>query len=198
MFLPTPFLNLEKVLGGYSKAASRLILLDYDGTLTPIRRVPSEAFPSQEVIRSLRLLTSDTRNYVYIISGRDQKALDGWIGNIPRLGMSAEHGCFLRPIMEPGETVNWMPTISLDDLSWKQDVIPIMEYYTERTPGSFIEFKTASITWHYRLADPDFGSWQSKELQNHLEQTIASKFSVEIIAGKKNLEVGLLYLKGGS
>lgn len=64
-----------------------------------------------------------------------------------------------------------------------------MEYYTERTPGSFVEFKTASIAWHYRLADPDFGSWQAKELQTHLEHAIASKFPVEIIPGKKNLEV---------
>jgi trehalose-6-phosphatase len=33
----------------------------------------------------------------------------------------------------------------------------IFNYYAERTPGSFIEHKTASIIWHYRLADSQFG-----------------------------------------
>jgi trehalose-phosphatase len=43
------------------------------------------------------------------------------------------------------------------DLSWKNDVLDVFGYYTERTPGSFIEHKKFSITWHYRLADPNFG-----------------------------------------
>jgi hypothetical protein len=43
------------------------------------------------------------------------------------------------------------------DMSWKNDVLPIFEYYTERTPGSFVEQKRSGLTWHYRLADPEFG-----------------------------------------
>lgn len=186
---PTPVLSLERVLESYVDAESRMILLDYDGTLTPIKRVPSAACPSAEVIRSLRSLTADPRNIVYIISGRDQGTLENWLGNIPRLGMSAEHGCFLRPIMEPGETPRWIATVNVEELLWVQDVTTLMDYYTERTPGSFIESKSASITWHYRLSDPEFGSWQAKELFNHLDQTVASKYPAEVIAGKKNLEV---------
>ena len=40
--------------------------------------------------------------------------------------------------------------------------------YTESTDGSFIEAKESALVWHYRDADPDFGSWQAKEL---LDQT---------------------------
>lgn len=43
------------------------------------------------------------------------------------------------------------------DMSWKDDVRNIFEYYTERTTGSFIEEKKCTLTWHYRLADPKFG-----------------------------------------
>lgn len=43
------------------------------------------------------------------------------------------------------------------DMSWKEDVKEIFEYYTERTPGSFIEEKQCSLTWHYRKADPKYG-----------------------------------------
>ena len=45
------------------------------------------------------------------------------------------------------------------------------------------------MTWHYRNADPEFGLWQSRELQTHLEQAIIQKHAVEILTGKANLEV---------
>lgn len=89
IYLPTPLLTVDRLLGAFSAPTThrRLLLLDYDGTLTPIRQTPSAAIPSAEVLRSLRLLTSDPKNYVYIISGRDQRTLEEWLGAIPRLGM---------------------------------------------------------------------------------------------------------------
>lgn len=39
------------------------------------------------------------------------------------------------------------------------------------------------------MADPEFGAFQSKECQNHLENAVLSKLPVEILVGKKNLEV---------
>lgn len=38
----------------------------------------------------------------------------------------------------------------------------IPQYFTERTPGTYIEKKESSLTWHYRDADPNFGSWQAR------------------------------------
>ena len=37
---------------------------------------------------------------------------------------------------------------------------PVPQLYTESTDGSFIEAKESALVWHYRDADPDFGSWQ--------------------------------------
>jgi len=45
------------------------------------------------------------------------------------------------------------------------------------------------LTWHYRNADPEYGLWQSRELQTHLEQAIIPKHAIEILTGKANLEV---------
>jgi trehalose 6-phosphate synthase/phosphatase len=75
------------------------------------------------------------------------------VGNIPNLGLSAEHGCFIR---EPNKK-DWINMLDKVDMSWKDDVRNIFEYYTERTTGSFIEEKKCTLTWHYRLADPKFG-----------------------------------------
>ena len=54
----------------YARARKRLILLDYDGTLAPIRARPEEASPTPELLDTLRLLCGDPRNRIVINSGR--------------------------------------------------------------------------------------------------------------------------------
>jgi trehalose 6-phosphate synthase/phosphatase len=39
------------------------------------------------MLRALEALVEDPQNYVWVISGRDQKALDSWLGHITQLGM---------------------------------------------------------------------------------------------------------------
>ncbi|ORX80015.1 hypothetical protein K493DRAFT_211498 [Basidiobolus meristosporus CBS 931.73] len=185
---PTPFLNVDLVVKQYQSSKKRLLLFDYDGTLTAIRKTPGAALPSPEMLDGLRKLTSDPHNIVWVISGRDQAALDEWLGGVPNLGLSAEHGCFIK-YPDPENKSKWINLTEDLDLSWKNDVLAIFTYYTERTQGSFIEHKLCSLTWHYRMADPEYGSFQAKECQNHLENAVVSKLPVEILVGKKNLEV---------
>ena len=103
--------------------------------------------------QALEALTADPRNVVYIISGRDGAFLEQHLGHIKNLGMSAEHGGFIR---EPGEAT-WSNFTESLDMSWMTEVLEIFKYYTERTTGSHIEVKKSSITWHYRSADPEWG-----------------------------------------
>ena len=116
--------------------------------------VPSDAKPSTSVLKHLQKLCNDPRNEVWVISGRDQQTLDDWLGSaITNIGLSAEHGSFLKTA-NAGRWVNMLDDVNM---SWKQDVTEIFEYYTERTQGSFTEHKKSSITWHYRLADAEYG-----------------------------------------
>ena len=123
------------------------------GTLTPIVKVPSAAVPSKDTLTALEALAADPSNIVYIISGRDGAFLEQHLGHIKNLGMSAEHGGFIR---EPGEAT-WSNFTESLDMSWMTEVLEIFKYYTERTTGSHIEVKKSSITWHYRSADPEWG-----------------------------------------
>ncbi|KAF9332889.1 threalose-6-phosphate phosphatase [Podila minutissima] len=182
---PTPYLDLSVITDRYRKAKKRLLMFDYDGTLTPIRKTPGAAVPQEHMLKALTALAADPKNIVWIISGRDQKVLEEWLGDIENLGFSAEHGSFMR---QPGSK-KWVNLTESMDMGWKNDVIEIFTYYTERTQGSFIEHKRSSLTWHYRMADPEFGAFQAKECQNHLENAVLSKLPVEILVGKKNLEV---------
>lgn len=72
------------------------------------------------------------------------------------LGLVAENGFYLRDI---GST-EWEALVAHVDFSWKKMALPILQVYQESTDGSCIESKESALVWHYRDADPDFGSWQ--------------------------------------
>ncbi|CAN6461018.1 unnamed protein product [Victoria cruziana] len=63
-----------------------------------------------------------------------------------------------------------------------------MKLYTETTDGSSIEAKESALVWHYRYADPDFGSCQAKELLDHLESVLANE-PVSVKSGQHIVEV---------
>ena len=69
------------------------------------------------------------------------------------------------------------------DLQWKAIVERIKNLYTEATDGSTIEVKESALVWHYQDADHDFGSFQAKELPDHLKHVIANELG-EVKKGK--------------
>ncbi|KAJ1998591.1 hypothetical protein GGI04_004934, partial [Coemansia thaxteri] len=180
----TPHLDLSLLTTHFAEAKKRLIMLDYDGTLTPITNIPAQALPPLDMLKSLSQLCADPRNFVCVISGRDRQFLDLHLGSIKGLALSGEHGSFIR--YPDGD---WVSLLESMDMEWKSEVLSIFEFYTERTAGSTIEAKETSITWHYRNADPEYGEFQAKECMNHLENSVVSKQPVETLVGKKCLEV---------
>jgi len=181
----TPALPTQFMAERYSKSSKRLFLLDYDGTLAPIVKTPSMAVPTEDTLTALAALSADPHNLVYIISGRDGAFLEQHLGHIEGLGMSAEHGGFIRA---PGSR-QWTNFTESLDMSWMSEVLEVFKYYTERTTGSHIEVKRSSITWHYRATDPEWGQFQCRQCQDLLENNVAHKRPIEVLVGKKNLEV---------
>lgn len=161
----------------------RLFLLEYEGTLCAPVALPDFATPSVSLRRFLQRLSSDSGNYVYMLSGRSKDTLDGWFGDLG-VGLISEHGCDYRHPNADG----WESLVAANDQSWGLGVLPILQYFTERTPGSHLEAKDKIITWHFRDADPLFGSWQAKELQLLLAESCMN-LPVEVISGHKYLEL---------
>lgn len=172
----------EVVVKAYAHATCRVVLLDHDGTLVPQSSISSR--PGEDVLGVLRALTSDPHNHVYIISGRARGELEEWFRSVPRLGLAAEHGFYLRGPDAQG----WSVQDPEAHFLWRDMVQPILQLYTESTDGSFIEVKESAVVWHYRDADPDFGSWQAKELLDHLEGVLANE-PVEVVPGQSIVEV---------
>lgn len=188
---PTP-LPFDEIVSAFRGARARRLLLDYDGTLVPYAKLPQGASPSSELISLLSRLAADEKNKVVIISGRPRDVLESWLGGIENLWLAAEHGASMRS----PKTGRW-DTQSRDNASeWKPRVRQVLEHFVDRTPGSLVEEKEFSIVWHYRMADPEFGSWLANELVSTLEQMLAET-ELRAFRGQKIVEVKPLWANKG-
>lgn len=169
------------LLADYRKSDRRLILLDYDGTLVPFRIEPKEAVPDDDLLRTLEALSRDPRNEVVIVSGREREVLERWLGGLDA-GLVAEHGAWMR---EEGK--DWKVTEPVRP-DWKEAIKPVLELYTDRTPGSFVEEKDFSLAWHYRKADPQLGFLRARELADAL-LNLTSHLELDVLEGNKVVEV---------
>jgi trehalose 6-phosphate synthase/phosphatase len=169
------------VVARYQAARRRLLFLDYDGTLTPLVRSPAFARPERKTIEVLTALSAKSRNSVIITSGRDRKTLEEWFGHIP-LGLVAEHGAWVKLAGESWQRVN---TAAGD---WKQELLPTLETYADRLPGSFVEEKEESVAWHYRMADPEQAELRAPELVDHL-LNLTGKADLQVTQGNRVVEI---------
>lgn len=178
-----PRIDINTVRNKYRDATKRLILLDYDGTLSPIVKDHMAAVPPQNALNALRRLASDDRNKIYVISGRDSAILEKWLGDL-NIGLCCEHGSYIR---EKG-TADWVSVTSeVISTEWQEAVYTLMKYFEERTPGATVEEKHSSIAWHYRNADAQYSTNQATELMSHLKG-ISVKYPVDVLWGNKVIE----------
>ncbi len=171
----------EFIRNKYEKAGKRLLLLDYDGTLTSFADVPSHANPDKELYSLLNHLSSDEKNDVVIISGRSHEMLGNWFGDMP-VHLVGEHGVWYKEKNMPWEQIKGLSA------EWKKDIAPVLDTYSERTPGAFTEEKTYSLVWHFRKAENDLGETRSAELINTLRYIVAD-FGLQMLRGNKVVEI---------
>lgn len=171
----------EEIKRNYCKASKRLILLDYDGTLTPIKARPEEATPASQIIDLLRELTNDPANNVVINSGRDHQTLERWLGKTS-VSFAAEHGGFYKENGLWHKNGDGQP-------DWNTTgVLSIIQMFTRKTPLSHYEVKESALAWHYRESDSWLGTLRAQQLANALVP-ICIKYSLQIIQGSKVVEI---------
>lgn len=171
----------EKICKRYKEAKKRIIYVDYDGTLVAFHADPSRAKPDPELYDLLKKLAADSRNRIVIISGRKYDTLEKWFKD-HLVDMIAEHGAWNKKDGQP-----WRRYYGLSD-DWKQEIRPVMEQYTDRTPGTFIEEKSYSLGWHYRKAELGLGEQRATELEDNLKFFAVDR-GLQILEGNKVIEV---------
>jgi trehalose 6-phosphate synthase/phosphatase len=179
----------EELLRVHAEAKKRIIFLDYDGTLVGFNKNPRLSNPDKELYNILDLLRSN-KNKLVIISGRDRNDLDEWFAG-KNYCLIAEHGAWIKE-----ENEEWKQKDNLDD-EWKKQVLPIMNFYLDRTIGSSVETKDYSIVWHYRNVDPELGSQHANELRDELS-ALAINNKLEVLEGSKIIEIKCANINKGN
>ncbi|KYG63795.1 hypothetical protein AZI86_13305 [Bdellovibrio bacteriovorus] len=155
------------------------LILDYDGTLTPLKPKPELAVLDPAVREVIAKLNDDIE--VFIVSGRPRSFLEEQFGNMP-VNLVAEHGAFYKLAGQ-----KWQSRINSDIRSWYNDVSSAMESYSVKVPFSFVEKKEASIVWHYRQSPPEFADYMAKKLDDELNTCLGNQ-PVSIMMGSKIVE----------
>ncbi|KAJ1921921.1 Trehalose-6-P synthase/phosphatase complex subunit [Mycoemilia scoparia] len=181
-----PLLDIPSELPLYKTGSKRLLFLEYEGVLAPIN-LSAHKVNYHDLARSvLKKLASDPKNAVYVISEKSRKELESLLGDIDGLSMAAENGCFVYQC----QTKTWKPLITLENLSWRDDVAEIFKFYTDRILGSRIEKKDVRMVWDYRKAENrDFGQRQALECQSHINDSMGNTYPIHAIATHYAVEV---------
>ena len=169
------------LLEKYREARSRILFLDYDGTLAGFTNDPQDARPDEALMELLDRLNAQGRTDVFLISGRDKDTFTRWFQD-KEYAMIVEHGVW---ISEGGKPFSMLENVKND---WMGKIRPVLESFVDRTPGSFIEDKNYSLAWHYRNTDPDFGQKRTMELNTVLTSLIAND-DLTVMNGNKVVEI---------
>jgi trehalose 6-phosphate synthase/phosphatase len=171
----------QSLVKGFENATNRLIILDYDGTLVGFKDNPADAVPDEELMEILQKLHARKDIEVAIISGRGKDFLEKWFGKMP-LTLISDHGVWMRRNGKAWE--------QLEDprADWKEQIYPIMENFSDRTPGTHIEEKQYSLAWHYRRAEDALALTRARELKILLS-TMVPDLGLSVLDGNKVVEV---------
>jgi len=164
----------------YDKAKKRLLVLDYDGTLSAFVKNPEDATPTERTLQLLKNMESDKRNKVVINSGRNHEVLDKWFEGI-NLDLAAEHGAFYKIGGKWHQNMKEKPV-------WDEEILDIIQRTIDKTPRSELEIKNTALVWHYRNSDIWLAEMREKQLVNQLIGPV-SRHNLQIMRGNKIVEI---------
>ena len=192
-------LNMDLITKFYGRSFKRLIFLDFEGTLPSedtgqikIDKLFKDRRPSEEILNLLNDLTNDKKNSVYIVAGKGKSQLEDWFGSIKNLGLSAEHGFLYKANSQD----KWKYIVDTFDTSWRKSCVNIIEPYTQRCEGSFLEIKEFSVVWQYSECDQELGKAFASVITSELQVALKNK-EVKILNGKGFVEVIALGINKG-
>jgi len=171
-----PRLSTKLLAEKYQKSRKRVFFLQYEGTLVSWGGNNTVVTSPQRILDTVNDLLEDPTNVVYVMSSRTPKNLEQIFLRVPYVGLIAEGGCFLRFFGED----EWV-RLADDVLPWRDSVRDILAYYTERTPGTWVEERNCSYIWHHEKAEDSLAaSRQAGDCCNHVNDSCES-FSVHAI-----------------
>lgn len=162
-----PRLSIPTLSAQYQASQKRLFVLDYEGTLAVWGSPTNIILTSpQRTIDTLNDLLQDERNIVYVMSGRQSEELDTLFKRVPNLGLIAENGAFVK---EAGHA-DWTEMANPEEMTkWQESVTGVLDYFVDRTPGSWVETRHCSIVFHWGQAqDREAAARMAGDVASHI------------------------------
>ncbi|KAJ9469664.1 hypothetical protein DIPPA_00126 [Diplonema papillatum] len=182
---PEPSTSL---LTHYNEAKKKLLIFAVDGVLSSFKIVPSTSEITPDIMESLAALDQDPDTDLVIISGRKKDDLQRFFGSLKGAILAAEHGYFIK---YPGRDWDELH-LGHGDKSWYDEILQVLVYYRDRTPGSSLEGraegKESTLMWNFRGADSEFGVMQAQELHLHLANHNNHNFIMDLSNVRKSIE----------
>lgn len=172
----------DKIIKSFKNSKSRLILLDYDGTLRSFisSHDPKKAAPSKQLKSLVEKLSNLPNTHLCILSGRPRDVLESWFGDLD-ISIAAEHGAWIKSENE------WSrQRVSLGD--HRKKILEILDRYAERTPGAVVEEKDFSIVWHHRNVLNELAHARNASLKYELNKLLGNT-EFKIFNGAKIIEI---------
>jgi trehalose 6-phosphate phosphatase len=161
---------------------SIILLLDYDGTLTPIASSPSEAVLSQENKELIKLLVKIPGLVVVIISGRSLADVKEMVG-IEGIIYIGNHGWEIE-----GPSMNFESLVPLEVSSMMKKIKYELITQLSGIPGAFVEDKGVTLSVHYRLV-AETEEFLVRRIFDYICMPYRRQQMIKVSAGKKVLEL---------
>ncbi len=139
--------ELEAALRRIAGAPVLLVASDYDGTLAPIVADPARASPEADAVEALRELAGLADTHVAVVSGRSVDDLASLSGLSSAVHLVGSHGSESR--------TGFVAPLDPANFARRDELIEALHRLARRGPGLTVEEKPASVTLHYRNADPE-------------------------------------------
>ena len=155
--------DFERWLGGFLEGYRLALFLDYDGTLTPLRRHPSEATLARPMRDAIRRCASRDDTDVAIVSGRAIEDVSKVVG-IDGLVLAGNHGLEIDgPDLE---------VFRHQDLAHYRRRLEELGRVLARIcpPGAWVEEKGASLTVHFREVERDQHERLAQDARNLIQE----------------------------
>jgi len=190
VWLWSQLLQIEEMI---RRSGHTLLLLDYDGTLTPITSLSAQARLPSATKSVLRTLSRSPRVTVAVISGRSLVTLRQLVG-VRNLTYVGNHG--LDMWCRGRRTAVVVPKCSREALSW---VRPTLASLVTDIPGASLEDKGLSLALHYRPVLASHVAGLKAGIRKAVLPFLQSG-DLSLLNGKKVIEVrpGLTWTKGNA
>lgn len=168
------------VLGARLRGSPLVLMLDIDGTLTPLRNTPEETEVSFEVKQAITRLARCPAVHAAVITGRSAADAQRLVP-IPELVVIGNHGAEL--VKPGGAEAHVHPDVAAHQVAVARARLAA-EQYAGAFSGVRVEDKRWTLSVHYRLADPAV----VPALRARLDE-IAAEEGLQVFSGKTIFEL---------